>query len=466
MKQPSPSFLRRDRELRLLERAWSAPQSGLIPIYGRRRIGKSALIQRFLEGRRGVYAVGKRGPAALQIADFLAAAAQDLGEPLLAQIRCESWKQALEAVTSRPRPGKLVLALDEFQWMVEASPELPSVLQELWDRRWSRSDDVLVLLCGSLIGFMEREVLGSESPLFGRRTAQILLQPFDFREARAFHPGWSREEVAKIWFVCGGVPAYLLRFDPDRSFEANLREQLLDEFAPMHREPDFLLREELRELPTYYAVLMALAEGAGTLPEIAARSGINARSLPYYLQTLAELRYVKKRHPLDGGPPNPRRVRYTLQDPLLQFWFRFVYPNLSLLGHMGPSVTYARRIEPELQGWFGRRFEALCAEATPMLLAEEGLEAPFEIGEYWSPEVQVDLVALRGDGITELVECRWGAPPDAAELGRELSRKASLFPNARGATLRLGVMSQRPPTGKLPEGLRWRTLEDLYGPEG
>lgn len=463
MKQLAHDFLSRSRELKLLENAWRSPQSGLIPIYGRRRIGKSTMIQHFLRGKRGVYAVGKRGPAALQIQDFLDAAANDLGEPLFAQLRIDGWQSALKAVVDRPREGKLVLALDEFQWMAEASPELPSVLQALWDRDWSKRGDVLVLLCGSLIGFMEREVLGSESPLFGRRTAQILLQPFDFREARAFHPGWSLHEAAKVWFVCGGVPAYLRQFDPARSFEANLREQVLEEFAPMHREPDFLLREELRELPTYYAVLMALAEGLGTLPEIAARSGVNARSLPYYLQTLCELRYVRKRHPLDGGAPNPRRVRYTLQDPLLRFWFRFVYPNLSLLGHMGPSVTFTRQIAPQLQAWFGARFEAMCAEALPMLYAEAGVEAPFEIGEFWSPQTQIDAVGLRADGVTELVECRWGEAPTAVDVARELRKKAALFPNPRGATTRLRVMSQRAPTGPVPDDVTWTTLEAMYG---
>jgi len=177
-------FIGRKRELAVLEEAWAGSASGFIPIYGRRRVGKSELILRFLEGKQGVYFLGKQAPAGLQIREFLEEAAAVLDDPVLAGFSAEGWGPALDAVVSRRRPGsKLILAFDEFQWTAGASPELPSLLQERWDRRWSRSGDVLLILCGSYVGFMEREVLGRESPLFGRRTAQILLRPFGYREA-------------------------------------------------------------------------------------------------------------------------------------------------------------------------------------------------------------------------------------------------------------------------------------------
>src|SRR5690606_26779237 len=148
-----------------------------------------------------------------------------------------------ELLTDRfPADRKFVLALDEFQWMAQASPELPSVLQELWDLRWKRSGKVVLILCGSFIGFMEREVLGKKSPLFGRRTAQIHLKPLSHLEAAEFHPGWSLAERARTYFVCGGVPLYLEMFAEARSFEQNVELAILDEHSPLAREPDFLLR--------------------------------------------------------------------------------------------------------------------------------------------------------------------------------------------------------------------------------
>src|SRR5262249_37734947 len=157
-----------------------------------RRVGKSELILQFLKGRPGVYFVGKKAPAGLQVREFLQEAAAVLDEPLLATFPAESWGAALDAVVSSWRgEGKLILALDEFQWTVEASPELPSELQVRWDRQWRDSGRVFLILCGSYVGFMEREILGRKSPLFGRRTAQIPLRPFGYREAALFHPRYS-----------------------------------------------------------------------------------------------------------------------------------------------------------------------------------------------------------------------------------------------------------------------------------
>jgi AAA+ ATPase superfamily predicted ATPase len=170
---------------------------------------------------------------------------------------------------------------DEFQWIAEKSPELTSVLQELWDRTWQKNNRILLILCGSYIGFMEREVLGQKSPLHGRRTGQILLKPFGYLEAARFHPNVSLAQAAMTYYICGGIPLYLRYFDARKSILQNIAAAMLSEQAPLYREPDFLLREELREVEKYYMILMALA--TGTLPsrDIARRSGIpNSIGIP------------------------------------------------------------------------------------------------------------------------------------------------------------------------------------------
>ena len=210
----SEDFVGRGKELALLEKAWQAEGGAFIPVYGRRRVGKSELLVKFLTGKPAIYVTGKVAPAELQLREFLRAAATALREPLLAEHPVADWPAAFRMIEERWKgPQKLVLALDEFQWMAAASPELPSVLQECWDRRW-RKGRILLILCGSYLGFMEREVLGKKSPLFGRRTAQILLRPFGYREAAEFHPHWSRPNQAEAYFICGGLPFYLRCFSP------------------------------------------------------------------------------------------------------------------------------------------------------------------------------------------------------------------------------------------------------------
>ena len=340
-------FVGRTAELAALGKQYASVEGALVPIYGRRRVGKSELIRHFLRGKRALYHVGKTATGGLQLREFLADAARTLDEPLLAHLPTDDWRTALETVVAKAK-GKLVLAFDEFQWLVGACPELPSVLQELWDRSWRASGKVMVILCGSYVGFMEREVLGKKSPLFGRRTAQVLLRPFGFAEAAAFHRGYSITDKALAYFICGGVPLYLRCFDARRSIESNVEELILDEYGPMAREPDFLLREELREVDSYFALLWAIAGGKGVAKDMAAETGLPERSLHYYLQQLAELGYVARVYPLSGDEPAARHVRFVLDDPLLRFWFRFVFPNQSLIQQMGPVKAMREHLRPLL----------------------------------------------------------------------------------------------------------------------
>lgn len=461
----SQGFIGRSREVKVLEGALSGPGSAFIPIYGRRRVGKSELIVHFLRSRPGLYFLGKQAPAALQLADFVREAALALDEPLLAHVAVDGWKQALELVLDRlPADRKFVIALDEFQWSAIASPELPSVLQELWDRRMRQQGNVVLILCGSYVGFMEREVLGRKSPLFGRRTGQIHLKPFGFREAAAFHPEYSLQSRAEAYFICGGVPLYLRSFAPRSSVEMNIIEQILDPYGALNREPDFLLREELREVETYHAVLQALATGRTMHSEIAKHAGIDGRRLHYYLAQLIELGYVGKRYPLTESRATARQVRYEVTDPLLRFWFRFVFPNLGYLQQMGPEKTLRNIVRPELASYFGDCFERLCREALAAIYEREGVSAAFEVGEYWASDVQIDVVGLREDGWTDLCECKWGPVRSLPRLEEELESKLARYPNGRGATVgrRLFVRSLGKHSRAASSAFKVHTLADLY----
>ncbi|MEX1365961.1 MAG: ATP-binding protein, partial [Nannocystaceae bacterium] len=458
------TFVGRDTELRNLQRAYESSRSELIVLYGRRRVGKTELLLHSLRNREGLYYVGKTAPATLQQRELLQEAARVVDEPLLATMQVSTWKEILVTLVERWRgAGKMILVLDEFQWLAGASPELPSVLQELWDHHWRDAGNVVLVLCGSFVGFMEREVLGRNSPLFGRRTGQIKLGPFSYHEAARFHPGWSLSERARAYFVCGGVPAYLRQLDPARSLEHNVQTQLLDEFSPLFREPEFLLREELREVDNYYAVLRAIAAGSHRTAEIATVSQVPERSLPYYLQQLVELGHVARVHPLTGGAVPKRRVRFVLDDPLLRFWFRFVFPNLSFLGQAGPRRVFKERIAPQLPAYEGLCFERLCREALPLLYEQEGLSAAFTIGEYWDKTVQIDVVSVRDDQWADLGECRWGTVRSAPALHRELDAKVEAWPNAAGATIERRVFVRRKPA-RVPSSrsYRWHDLDELY----
>jgi AAA+ ATPase superfamily predicted ATPase len=455
-------FVGRKRELAALEQQYLLPESNLVPIYGRRRVGKSELVLHFKGDRPGVYFVGKQAPTSLQIQEFLITAAGALEMPLLARAAIADWKTALsETVRSWTKPGKLILVLDEFQWSVEQDPSLPSVLQELWDREWRRTGKLMLIIAGSYVSFMERELLGSKQPLGGRRTAQIQLQPFKFTESAQFHPAYSREDQARVYFITGGVPLYLLAFKEKLSVAQNICGTFLNEFAPLSREPEFLLREELQGLQKFQAVLDTLAVGRQSLTDIGKALGLDPRSIVYQLDTLVDLGYVEREFPLTKGKPSPKQLRYSMKDALLRFWYRFVFPNLSRIRE-NPEAAFETLIAPRLDPFYGLCFERLCREALAQLYLKEAPHASTQVGQYWNKDLQIDVVGIRSDNWIDLGECKWGPVTSAPGLASELEAKVQKYPNPVNSTLGRMLFSRRPLKIEKP-GLRHFSLADLYG---
>lgn len=236
----------------------------------------------------------------------------------------------------------------------------------------------------------------------------------------------------------------------------------LDDTSLLAHEADFLLREELRDLTTYHAVLTEMAAGAATPGEIARKAGVDPRTLHYHLGVLCDLGYVARRYPVTGRCPSSRTVRYYLDDPVLRFWFRFVFPNQSLIRSLGAQRAFAELVGPRLDAWFGDCFERLCRECLPLLYAKEGVHASFEIGQYWDATVQIDLVSARKDGWSDLGECKWG-PVAARAVAAELEDKVKRFPNPDNATLGRRVFL-RSVKGRSPANLpaQVHTLGELY----
>ncbi len=451
----------RQAELAALERHYAARRAVLIPVYGRRRVGKTELLLRFAAGKPAVYFTASDKLRVPQIADFLRAAAEWLEAPALAEAGPATWEAALRLVVAAAPAKRLLVILDEFQWLCASSPELPSVLQRLWDLEWQRGTRVMLILCGSFIGFMEREVLGARSPLHGRRTAALHLTPFGFREAAAFHPRWSREEQARAYFVCGGIPAYLRRLEQERSVSQNIAHEFFEIDAFFQREPEFLLREELAEVKQAASILEAVALGRRAQGDIARAIGLSTSALAPHLKSLVALGYLERVVPLLPGRAPRTAVAYRIADPLLRFWFRFLEPHWSMLRRYTPQRAFEQIVAPQWDAFCGEGFERLCREALPLLYDSEGVTGRFEIGEYWDRAVQIDVVGLRADGWIDLGESRWPARAVLAQVARDLSTRATHYP-AGGRTIRQRVFVRSAPRAPLP-AVAVHDLRMLYG---
>lgn len=248
------------------------------------------------------------------------------------------------------------------------------------------------------------------------------------------------------------------------SVEQNIERTLLDDNGVLVHEPDFLLREELRDLAPYHAILTSLAGGRKSPIELARACGLDPRGIGYYLQNLAGLGYVRHSAPLSGAKPGARASRYVLDDPLLRFWFHFVFPHQSMLRFWGRDRGMAEVIRPGLDAHYGRCFERLCREALPLIYLREGVKAAFEIGEYWDDGVQIDVVGARQDNWTDLGECKWRDVASPSALTAELESKIGLYPNPKNTTIgrRLFVKTLRSKHSAIPPEVRVHTLDDLY----
>ena len=345
-------FIGREGELAVLEELYDSKKPELFVLYGRRRVGKTELLQRFCEGRRAVYFLAAQVRERDNLRAFRDALKERLGDPLLEGIEFPDWSTALGFAAERAGGERLTLVLDEFPYLCEASKGLPSQVQRFWDTRGKRSGLMLVL-CGSQLSFMEREVLAERSPLFGRRTAQRRLQPLSPIEALRFFERWSVEDRVLAYAVLGGMPAYLQRFDEQRSLRENLLREVLRPEGYLFDEVQFLLRSELTSPATYNSILAAVARGAERVGDIALSVGVDSTTANKYLSTLRELGLVEREIPVtDPDPLRSRRGRYRVADRFVAFHFRHLQPHLSLVHAGRGERVLAEFVEPDLPRLF------------------------------------------------------------------------------------------------------------------
>ena len=456
-------FIGRSQELSFLETHYASKSTVLLPIYGRRRVGKSRLIDEFILDKPCIYFLGKRMATELQIKQFTEAAIPVVENAALAHASFKDWETALKSITSLwKKDQKLLVVMDELQWTAEAAPELPSVLQALWDREWKQRDDLMIILCGSHVGFMEREILGSRSPLFGRRSDQIQLGPLPFREAAKMLPHYGEVDQASVFFLVGGIPAYLERFQAGgRSLHQAITEEFCSELRFLALEPNFLLKEELREPARYFTILTQMATQRIRHKDLAQLCYLEPGVLAGYLETLLTLGYIGKTYPVLPGKISPKQVQYEITDPMLRFWFRFIFPNLQLCRPGQESAVFQQRIAPRLESYFGARFEKLCQDA----LREDYRKKQIlwqHVGQYWDRNIQLDLVGVRQDKWIDFGECKWGDPGPLGSLAERLAKKCDEYPQKPGYSQGKHLYLKHKPRGNPPPNTQVHHLANLF----
>jgi AAA+ ATPase superfamily predicted ATPase len=366
-----------------------------------------------------------RLPEAQQLRELGEELGRVVDEPLLQNGGFQSWDQVFAWLAGANR--RIAVMIDEFPYLVEANSALPSLLQRAWDRQLSHSRSFLVL-CGSSVAMMEREVLAERAPLYGRRTGQLKLGPLGFRDATKLIDRFDFEDQIRAWSMLGGIPYYLLLFDDRRSLGKNIQAAFLDLGAPLRDEVEFLLRQELREPRVYFGILAAIAAGNRKLSEILNTTGLGAPTVSKYLSVLQDLGLVTREVPIsEPKPEKSKKGLYAIADPFVRFWFRFLLPNRSLL-ETGRGDQVARRISDGLDHFASSAYEQVCRDEVAAGLLDEASDVTWQrVGRWWDRTAELDLLATSEDGTSVLVgEAKWSRRPLGLNILKDLEKKSEL----------------------------------------
>ena len=461
-------FYCREKEIRTMNQRFDKGNFECIVIYGRRRVGKTALINEFCKGKPAIYfsalnASAQENLEALSKAIYLYKNPGEVNAPVY-----QNYENALDAVTEIAKERRVVFVIDEYPYLAKSERSISSRLQHVIDHIWQNSR-LFLILCGSSMSFMEYQVLGYESPLYGRRTAQFKVQALTYREVTAFHQGLCVEDQALLYGITGGVPHYINKLEVEGDLDEAVKENLLNTSSYLFEEPENLLKQELREPAIYNSVISAIAGGASHANEIATKVGLESGICAKYLRVLLELGILKKETPIMEKAG--KKTIYIIDDNFFRFWYRFVPGNMSAISAGRMEQIYERAIRPYFSDYMGLIFEKMCleyllryAQELPILLSDAG--------QWWGTdpktrkEVQIDIVGVPVEGQEYIIgSCKYKNTPVGVDELELLRQYASVF--RQGCRFHYFIFSKGGFTKALRElsgqgEVTLLTLEDIY----
>jgi len=381
------TFKNRIKELSFLNEIYEKETAKLVVLFGRRRVGKTELLKEFLKKHKGIYILARQESELEQLKKISSQIAEHYNDEILKANPFSNWDALFLYLSEKPRTP---IVFDEFPYIVQSSKKITAILQDHWDNKLSKKN-AFIILCGSSITMMEK-LLGKKSPIYGRRTEQILLEPLKFRDACLFmSEKMNIKEKILNYSILGGMPAYLLEFDFNKDLKDNIKENLLRKNKFLHQDVLFTLREELKEPRNYFSILYSIAKGNTKSGQIANDTGLGKAFVTKYLSVLADLQLIERRVPItEKSFSKSRNGIYLLRDNFFKFWFKFVFENQEYIEQEKQQKLLDEKIVPELNAFAGRIFEEI---AISEMIANKKY-SNYLFGRWWDKTSEVDLVGI------------------------------------------------------------------------
>ena len=416
-------FINRENELKFLEEEYKRKTSSFSVIYGRRRVGKTALISKFIANKPHIYLYITQSDFNSQLKNFINLIKPFVDKQISEFLNFNSFEDAIEFLSTLKLEQKLIFVIDEYQNLVYLDKSFSSKLQRLWDEKLQNSN-IFLILCGSVLSMIQSEVLNYSSPLYGRRTSQIHLKALKFKHIQEFLPTLNKVEALKVYSSFGTIPKYLLEYDQNLSFEQNIKQKILNKNAYLYSEGNFLLKNEISESATYFSILESISKGNTKIGSIASNLQVTSTHLTKYLKKLIELDIIYKETPVtETNPLKSRFGRYKIKDKFLNFWFYYVFKNYNYL-----EIEQYEYVYKEIEKNFNDRFVSFSFEE---VIIEDILEnhtkylnfKPLKVGRWWNNKEEIDIVAFDEENIA-FIECKWQQSIDKERVLKKLIQKS------------------------------------------
>lgn len=422
-------FIGREKELTALNNLYASDKFEFTVIYGRRRVGKTALINQFIGEKKSIYFMGVESNSKQNLENF-SKSIFELSTGFESAPTFDSFQHALEYVFKLAENERIILAIDEYPYVARSSKSLASTLQLLIDK-YKDNSKLMLILCGSSMSYMEDHVLSYKAPLYGRRTAQIKLLPFSFNETCRYFKNFSDTDKAVVYGMVGGTPQYLLQMNDKLSLENNIKNTFLNPTSSLFEEPENLLKQEVREPALYNAIITAIAGGASRMTEISSKVGENTNVCAVYLKNLLLLGIICKDTPY--GEKSSKKSIYSIEDNMFRFWYRFVPDNNSIIARGATELAY-KHIEPYLSEYMGKVFEEICTQYIWNELLNDKCPVQFSsLGRWWGndpkqkKQTEIDIMGEQDKNTALFGECKW--TNEKVDLGviETLKERSELF---------------------------------------
>lgn len=433
--------------------------SGFVVIYGRRRVGKTTLIKEFIKDKRAFYFLATTESEAQSMKRFAGVLSRATKNPMLSKVTFTDWLDLFQVVADDHPDEKKVLVIDEFPYLVKTNPDFPSILQNAWDEVL-KDHNVMLILCGSLISMMKKHALAYDSPLYGRRTAQIRLMSLQFTDVYAVQ-NLSFEQAVEQYAITGGVPKYMEFFQSDEPLVEQIRRVVLSKNGFLYEEPDFLLNEEVQTPINYFSVLKAISDGNHKLSKIGMTMEQDTSAITPYLKTLIDLGFVIKNVPItEKNPERSRKSLYYVSDNFIRFWFRYVYPFKGELELDNQQIVLDEMGKDFKQKFVAFAYESICRNIFAELCRKGQIDfAPSRIGSYWrndnEGDTEIDVAAVDNQHKRLFLgECKYHAKPvDVAVYSalQEKGQSKELTAAFKGYKIVYGLFSKSGFTDRLVE---------------